>query len=186
MRLIVAISGASGAIYGIKILEELKKKNIETHLVISKWGKVIIREETQYSVEEVQALASYYYYEENMAAPISSGSFKCEGMIISPCSMKTLSGIATGYSDELLIRAADVSIKENRKLCLLTRETPLSSIHLENMLTLSRIGVVIMPPVPAFYTRPNNIEDIVNQTVGRVLDQYNIEMSGLKRWEGNR
>ncbi|RKL63810.1 UbiX family flavin prenyltransferase [Thermoanaerobacteraceae bacterium SP2] len=182
MKLIIAITGASGAIYGIRILEELKKKNVESHLIISKWGGVTIEKETDYAIEEVKALAARAYDENDMAAPISSGSFKCDGMIVAPCSMKTLSGIAHGYTEDLIIRAADVTIKEKRKLILMVRETPLNPMHLENMLKLSRIGVTIMPPVPAFYTKPETFDDVINQTVGRVLDQFGIEIDNMKRW----
>lgn len=184
MRIIVAISGASGTIYGVKILEELKKKEIETHLIISKWGRATILTETEYSPDQVMALANYNYDEEELGAVISSGSFRTDGMIVAPCSMKTLSGIAHGYSEDLLIRAADVCIKEKRRLILLTRETPLSAIHLENMLKLSRLGATIMPPVPAFYTKPRDINELVNNTVGQVLDQFGIEAEGYKRWDG--
>ncbi|MDN5302367.1 MAG: flavin prenyltransferase [Thermoanaerobacteraceae bacterium] len=182
MKLIIAITGASGAIYGIRILEELKKKNVESHLIISKWGGVTIEKETDYAIEEVKALVARAYDENDMAAPISSGSFKCDGMIVAPCSMKTLSGIAHGYTEDLIIRAADVTIKEKRKLILMVRETPLNPMHLENMLKLSRIGVTIMPPVPAFYTKPETFDDVINQTVGRVLDQFGIEIDNMKRW----
>lgn len=182
LKLVIAITGASGAIYGIRILEELKKKNVESHLIISKWGGVTIEKETDYAIEEVKALAARAYDENDMAAPISSGSFKCDGMIVAPCSMKTLSGIAHGYTEDLIIRAADVTIKEKRKLILMVRETPLNPMHLENMLKLSRIGVTIMPPVPAFYTKPETFDDVINQTVGRVLDQFGIEIDNMKRW----
>ncbi|HHW02312.1 MAG TPA: UbiX family flavin prenyltransferase [Thermoanaerobacterales bacterium] len=182
MNIIVAISGASGAIYGIRILEELNKKGVSSHLVISKWGKETIKTETNYTVEEVESLADFVYDEDDMAAPISSGSFKCDGMIVAPCSMKTLSGIAHGYTEDLIIRAADVTIKEKRKLILMVRETPLNPMHLENMLKLSQIGVTIMPPVPAFYTKPETLDDVINQTVGRVLDQFGIEINNMKRW----
>jgi len=182
MGIILAITGASGAIYGIRILQELKKKGIESHLLISKWGKVTIETETEYTVEEVVKIADYYYNENNLAASISSGSFKCDGMVIAPCSMKTLAGIASGYTEDLIIRAADVTIKEKRKLVLMTRETPLNAIHLENMLKLCHIGAIITPPVPAFYTNPKTIDDIVNQTIGRVLDNFNINTDCLKRW----
>jgi len=184
MKLVVAMSGASGAIYGIKALEQLKDKGVETHLVISNWAKVTIKTETSYTVEEVMSLASHYYDEKNQGAAISSGSFKTDGMIIAPCSMKTLSGIANGYADDLLIRAADVIIKEKRKLVLVTRETPLNPIHLENMLKLSRLGVIIMPPMPAFYNTPANLEELINHTVARILDQFDIETSLMKRWTG--
>lgn len=186
MKIVVAISGATGAIYGVRILEELKKKGIETHLVISKWGKSTIATETGYSFNDVLALADYTYEEDEQGAAISSGSFKNDGMIIAPCTMKTLSGIANGFSEDLLIRAADVCIKERRKLVLLARETPLNAIHLENMLKLARIGVTIMPPVPAFYTCPQTLDEVITITVGRVLDQFGIEVEGLKRWGSDR
>ncbi len=182
MNIIIAITGASGAIYGIRLLEELKKKGITTHLMISKWGRLMIETETNYSVENVKSLASHFYDEHDLSAAISSGSFKCDGMVVSPCSMKTLSGISSGYSDDLIIRAADVTIKEGRRLILMVRETPLSAVHLENMLKLARIGVIIMPPVPAFYADSHTIEDIVDQSVGRVMDLFGLEMDGLKRW----
>ncbi len=185
MKLIIAITGASGAIYGIRMLEALReKKEIETHLIISKWGKVTIETETAYTVDRLIEMADFYYQEDNLAAAISSGSFRCNGMIVAPCSMKTLSGIASGYTEDLIIRAADVIIKEKRKLILMVRETPLNAIHLENMLKLCNLGVTIAPPVPAFYTKPNSLEDVINQTVGRVLDNFDIELDSLKRWKG--
>lgn len=184
LKLVVGISGASGSIYGIRLLQKLKQNKVETHLVITKWGQQTIREETDYTIEKVRSLASFYYDEEEQGAAISSGSFKIKGMIIAPCSMKTLSGIANGYADNLIIRAADVTIKEKRKLILVTRETPLNAIHLENMLKLARLGVTIMPPVPAFYTRPRNVDDIVDSTVDRILDQFEIEDDSIKRWNG--
>lgn len=184
MKLVVGISGASGSIYGIRLLQKLKQNKVETHLVITKWGQQTIREETDYTIEKVKSLASFYYDEGEQGAAISSGSFKIKGMIIAPCSMKTLSGIANGYADNLIIRAADVTIKEKRKLILVTRETPLNAIHLENMLKLARLGVTIMPPVPAFYTRPRNVDDIVDSTVDRILDQFEIEDDSIKRWNG--
>lgn len=184
MRLIVAITGASGAIYGIRILEELRKNKIETHLVISRWGKVTIMEETGYAPEQVENLADYIYDEEDLSSSISSGSFKIDGMIIAPCSMKTLAGIAGGFSDDLILRAADVCIKERRKLLLMVRETPLSPIHLKNMLELAKLGAIIMPPMPAFYTKPATIDDIVNQTVSRALDYFGVVTGYMRRWEG--
>lgn len=185
MKLIVAITGATGTIYGIRILEALKdKKEIETHLIISKWGKVTIETETEYTVDRLISMADCYYREDNLAAAVSSGSFKCDGMIVAPCTMKTLAGIANGYTEDLIIRAADVTIKERRKLILMVRETPLNAIHLENMLKLCNMGVIIAPPVPAFYTKPNSVDDLVNQTVGRVLDNFHIELDTLKRWKG--
>ena len=183
LRLTIGITGASGVIYGIKILEELKKKDVETHLIISKWGGFNIKEETEYSLEAVKALASYYYEADDLAANISSGTFQSDGMIIAPCSKKTLSGIAHGFTNNLLIRAADVAIKEGRKLVLLVRETPLSPIHLENMLKLARLGIVIMPPVPAFYVKHQSVKDIIQQTVGRVCDLFGLKGEGFQRWQ---
>ena len=182
MKIVLGISGASGAIYGIKILEELKKFNVETHLLISKWGEYTIQKETTYSIEQIKKLSDVYYEIDDLAARISSGSFKTDGMIVAPCSMKALGGIANGFNTDLIMRTADVCIKEKRKLLLLTRETPLSTIHLENMLKLSQSGVLIMPPVPAFYTAPKSINDLVMQTVGRVLDYFGIEIPELIRW----
>lgn len=184
MKIIVGITGATGAIYGIRLLEELKKSGAESHLIISKWAKYTIERETSYSADKVIGLADFYYDEENLAAKISSGSFRTEGMVILPCSMKTLGGIANGISETLMCRAADVCLKEKRKLILSVRETPLNAIHLENMLKLSRLGTVILPPVPAFYNNPVTLDDIINQTVGRVLDQFGIESEILNRWEG--
>ncbi|HYE81649.1 MAG TPA: UbiX family flavin prenyltransferase [Clostridia bacterium] len=182
MKIIVGISGASGAIYGIRLLEELKKRKVETHLIMSRWGAVTIAKETDYTVEQVNALADKIYREDDVSAAISSGSFQTGGMIVAPCSMKTLSGIANGYAEDLMTRAADVCIKERRKLILVARETPLNAIHLENMLKLSRIGVEIMPPVPAFYSRPQSIDDIVNHTVGRIMDHIGLENRLFTRW----
>ena len=182
-RIAIGISGASGAIYGVRLLEELKKLGAETHLVISKWGEYTIAHETGRTVEEVRALASYVYEEGDMAARISSGSFPLDAMVVSPCSMKTLAGIANGFSDELIIRAADVCLKEQRKLILLARETPLSTIHLENMLKVARAGAMIMPPVPAFYNKPASLEEMVNHTVGRLLDELGLESELVKRWD---
>lgn len=159
---------------------------METHLVLSKWAEVTLETETRYTAEELKALAEYTYSEDDLYAAISSGSFKNEGMVIAPCSMKTLSGIANGYTENLLVRAADVAIKEHRRLVLLVRETPLNPIHLENMLKLSRLGVTIMPPVPAFYSKPETIDELVEQTVGRALDQFGIEVASLKRWSGKK
>ncbi|MEL7565654.1 MAG: UbiX family flavin prenyltransferase [Dehalobacterium sp.] len=181
MKIIVAITGASGAIYGVKLLENLRDALVETHLIISKWGRYTIQNETKYSVEEVKELATVCYDEEDMAAAISSGSYKNDGMIVAPCSMKTLAGITTGFDHDLIIRAANVAIKERRRLVLLTRESPLSTVHLENMLKASRLGVVIMPPVPAFYCKPQSLDDIVSNTIARVLDQFGLELD-TPRW----
>jgi 4-hydroxy-3-polyprenylbenzoate decarboxylase len=184
LRIAIGISGASGAIFGVRLLEELKYLGVETHLVISGWGEYTITEETGQSVQDVKDLASFCHEEKDMAAVISSGSFPLNAMVVAPCSMKTLAGIACGFADDLIVRAADVCLKERRKLILLTRETPLSQIHLENMLRAARCGAIIMPPVPAFYSHPATIEDIVNQTVGRVLNQLDLPARKLKIWEG--
>lgn len=182
MRLIVAMTGASGAIYGIKLLEKLQKQQIETHLVVSKWAETTITTETGYSLAALRDLATQVHEINDLTASIASGSFLTDGMVVVPCSMKTLAGIAHGYSEDLITRAADVTLKERRRLILVARETPLSPIHLENMLKLSRLGVTIMPPMPAFYSRPQSVEEIVNQTVGRILDQLHLKTPQLYRW----
>lgn len=182
MRLIVGISGGSGAIYGVAILKVLQELGIETHLVISKIGEYVVEHETSINLDELKSMATYFHDNNDFAAPISSGSFKTDGMIIVPCSMKTLSGVAYGFTDSLIIRAADVIIKEKRPLVIIPRETPLSTIHLENMLKLSKIGVTIMPPSPGFYNHPESISDIVSSIVGRALDQFGIQHNICKRW----
>jgi len=182
LKLIVAITGSTGAIYGIRILETLKRLNVETHLVMSEWGQKCISMETEHSVDYVRSLATAVSSEKNMAASVSSGTHKTDGMIVSPCSMKTLSAIANGYDDTLVGRAADVTIKESRKLVLMVRETPLSAIHLENMLKLARLGIVILPPVTEFYTKPKSIDDIVNHGVGKCLDQFGLSHNLYSQW----
>lgn len=184
MRIIVGITGASGSVLGIRVLQALRELQVETHLVLSRWAKATLLHETSFSVSEVESLASVVHAGDNQAAPISSGSFQTDGMIVAPCSMKTLAAIRTGYSENLLCRAADVTLKERRKLVLLARESPLSEIHLENMLALTRMGVIIFPPVPAFYGLPANLDDVVNQIAGRVLDQFGLEFPGTHRWRG--
>jgi 4-hydroxy-3-polyprenylbenzoate decarboxylase len=184
MRLVIGITGASGAILGIRTLEILKALSVETHLVMSRWARTTIAHETGYRVEQVEALASHVHHGDNQAAPISSGSFRTDGMIVAPCSMKTLAAIRIGYSDTLICRAADVTLKERRKLVLVARESPFSEIHLENMLALTRMGAVIFPPVPAFYSVPKTIDEMVNYMVGRVLDQFGLEAPDLSRWKG--
>jgi 4-hydroxy-3-polyprenylbenzoate decarboxylase len=180
--LIVGISGASGAIYGIRILEFLREReDVETHLVTTEMGKVTIGLETDYSVEDVQKLADHHYGVRDMAAAISSGSYETDGMIVAPCSVKSLSSIANCSNDNLLTRAADVTLKERRRLVLLFRETPLHEGHCRLMLDASQMGAIVMPPLPAFYTRPKTIEEIVDQTVGRVLDFWSIDV-GIPRW----
>lgn len=182
MRLIVGTTGATGAICGIRILEALRDKGVESCLVVSRWGEKTITAETPYSVEQVKALSTRWYDPADLGAPISSGSYPTAGMVVAPCSMKTLAAIASGYSDNLLARAADVTIKEHRPLVLVARETPLNAIHLENMLKLARLGVTIMPPVPAFYCRPQSIDDVVNHLVGKVVDSFNIDHNLFRRW----
>ncbi|MDT8863002.1 UbiX family flavin prenyltransferase [Alkalihalobacillus sp. MEB130] len=181
-RIIVGISGASGAIFGIRMLEALRAYHVETHLVMSKWAETTIRLETEYTVDQVKGLASVVHSSMNQAASISSGSFRVDGMIVAPCSMKTLGTIRAGISEGLLGRAADVILKERRKLVLLPREAPLNEIHLENMLALTKMGAVIIPPVPAFYNHPKTLDDIVNHIVSRTLDQFDIDNDLTKRW----
>lgn len=169
-------------IYGIKALEVLVKTKIETHLIISEWGERNVQIETDRSVESVKSLATRYYNNDNMSAPISSGSFRTDGMVIVPCSMKTLSSIANGYDDNLVSRAAAVCIKESRRLVIVPRETPLSKIHLQNMTRLADIGVIVLPAMPGFYHRPKSIDDIITHIVGKILDQFGIEHHLFKRW----
>jgi 4-hydroxy-3-polyprenylbenzoate decarboxylase len=185
-RLIVGITGATGSIYGIRLLEALQGSEVETHLIVTKWGAQTMAQETTYTVEQVQRMAACSYSAADQGAAVSSGSFLTSGMIVAPCSMRTLAAIAHGQSEHLVHRAADVILKERRKLVLLVRETPLSEIHLENMLKLSRMGVVIFPPVPAFYHRPKSIDEMVDQTVMRVLDQFGIHGDLSQRWQGMR
>ena len=184
MRLVVGITGASGVIFGIRTLEAFNTVAVETHLILSRWARATITHETGYALDRVEKLASIVHREDNQAAAISSGSFKTDGMIIAPCSMKTLAAIRGGYGDTLICRAADVTLKERRKLVLLVRESPFSEIHLENMLALTRMGAVIFPPVPAFYNRPKDIDAIVNHIVGRLLDQFGFDLPGMSRWSG--
>ncbi len=186
MRMIVGITGASGAIFGIRILESLRMLEVEAHLVLSRWARVTISRETDYSIEQVEQLAARVYHQDNQAAPVSSGSFRTDGMVIAPCSMRTLAAVRAGYGDNLICRAADVMLKERRKLVLLARESPFSEVHLENMLALARMGVTIFPPIPAFYSRPKSLAEAVDYIVGRVLDQFGLEVPGLNRWDGLR
>ncbi|ADE30071.1 UbiX family flavin prenyltransferase [Rickettsia prowazekii] len=184
-KIIIAISGASGAIYGIRLLKVLKEQNIETHLVISDGAALTIKFETKYSIQEVKFLANYCYDEKNLGAAISSGSFKTAGMIIAPCSMKTLASIAHSMEDSLISRAAGVVLKERRKLILMTRETPLHIGHLENMLKVAHYGGIIAPPIPAFYNKPTRINDIIDHSITRVLDFFDIETNLIKRWSSD-
>ena len=183
-RLIIGITGATGTIFGVRLLQMLSVAGVETHLVMSQWGARTLLHETSYTVEEVQQMATCSYHSGDMGAAISSGSFLTKGMIIAPCSARTLAAIATGHGDNLIHRAADVVLKERRKLVLAVREAPLSEIHLENMLKLSRMGVVIIPPVPAFYDHPQSIEDIVSHVVMRIMDQFEIHADVTARWDG--
>jgi 4-hydroxy-3-polyprenylbenzoate decarboxylase len=184
MRVIVGITGATGTIYGVRLLQQLRSHGVETHLVLSRWGARTLLHETPYTRQQVEALAHTTYAPGDMGAAISSGSFQTSGMIIAPCSAKTLGAIAHGYGDSLIHRAADVVLKERRTLVLAVREAPLSQIHLENMLKLSRMGAVILPPMPAFYNHPRTVDDVIDHTVARMLDQFGIEMSGAVRWTG--
>jgi 4-hydroxy-3-polyprenylbenzoate decarboxylase len=181
-RLIVAITGATGAIYGVRLLEMLRDASVETHLVISPWGRRTLLHETTYTVDQVQRLGTVTYAPNDQGAAISSGSFLTLGMAIVPCSMRTLASVAHGLGDNLVHRAADVVLKERRKLLLAPREAPLNDIHLENMLKLSRMGVVICPPMPGFYQRPNTIDEIVTHSVVRMLDQFGVHVEGPGRW----
>ena len=182
LKLVVGITGSTGIIYGIRLLETLKKIGIESHLIMSEWAVKCISMETEHTAEYVKSLATNTSDEKNMASSVSSGTHRVDGMVVSPCSMKTLSAIANGYDDTLIARAAGVTIKESRKLILMVRETPISAIHLENMLKLARLGVVILPPVTEFYTKPKSIDDIVNHGVGKCLDQFDIEHDLYPRW----
>lgn len=164
------------------MLETLKKLNVETHLIISEWGEKCISMETDFTPEHVKSLSTNVSDEKNMASSVSSGTHRIDGMVVAPCSMKTLAAIANGYDDTLVARAAGVTIKESRKLILMVREAPLSAIHLENMLKLARLGIVILPPVTEFYTNPKTIDDIVNHGVGKCLDQFDIEHNLYPRW----
>lgn len=183
-RLIIGVTGATGSIFAVRMLEALRKTDVESHLVLSRWGARTLLHETDYTLDQVRALATHSYKDNDQGARISSGSFVTLGMVIVPCSVKTLAGIAHGHSDELVHRAADVVLKERRRLVLAVREAPFTDIHLENMLKLSRMGVVISPPMPAFYHRPTSIHDIVDHTVARLLDLFGIEVPGAHRWTG--
>jgi len=183
-RIVVAITGATGAIMGIKVLVALRRLDVETHLVLSQWAEATIRYETDYLPTNVRALAHQSYSASDMFAPISSGSFQADGMIVVPCSVKTLAAINSGYCNDLISRAADVMLKERRRLILAVRETPLSEIHLRNMIEVTRSGAIICPPSPAFYTHPGTIDDLIDQMIGRMLDLFGLETGDFKRWNG--
>ena len=181
-RIIVGISGASGAIYGIRLLQFLRKTGLETHLVMSRTAEVTLAHETDWKVDAVKALADFAHAPGDLAAPLSSGSFRTCGMIVAPCSVRTMSEIATGVTSSLLTRAADVVLKERRTLVLMVRETPLHQAHLRNMLAAAELGAIIAPPVPAFYSRPQSIDALVDHSVARVLDLFDIDAGAVRRW----
>jgi 4-hydroxy-3-polyprenylbenzoate decarboxylase len=183
-RLIVGITGATGTIFGVRLLQMLHGSGVETHLVVSKWAARTLAHETPHSLKYVQSLATQNYGIGAQGAAISSGSFVTLGMVIAPCSMRTLAAIAHGLGDNLIHRAADVILKERRKLVLVVRESPFNEIHLENMLKLARMGVVILPPVPAFYNNPQNLDDMINHITMRVIDQFDIHLDVMNRWDG--
>jgi len=183
-RIVVGISGASGVIYGVEILKLLAEQDIETHLIISEAGKKNIEIETESSVSAIEKMAHYTYDNKDVGASLASGSFLTDGMIVVPCTVKTLSGIANSYTENLLVRAADVTLKEKRKLVLVVRETPLHKGHLRLMTMAADMGAHILPPVPSFYHKPKTIEDIIHQTIGKVFDYMGIQHDLFKRWEG--
>lgn len=185
MKLVVGMTGATGAVLGIRVLEALKALNVETHLIVTKWARVTIQTETAYKVSDVLGLASEVYGEKDQAARISSGSFRTDGMVIVPCSMKTLGAIRSGYGEGLVARAADVALKERRRLVIVPREMPLNAIHLENMLALTHAGASLLPPMPAFYNNPESVDDIVNHIVSRILDQFGLDNDLTRRWDGD-
>jgi 4-hydroxy-3-polyprenylbenzoate decarboxylase len=185
MLLIIGITGASGAIYGIRLLEILSAvKDVETHLIISQAAEKIIRQETDWQIEKVKALADVCYDIDDIGARLSSGSFKRDGMVIAPCSMKTLAALAQSYTDNLITRAADTALKERKKLVLLARETPLHLGHLRNMVQVTEMGAIVFPPIPGFYHKPETILDLVDHTVGKVLDLFDIKHELFERWDG--
>ena len=181
-RIVIGISGASGVTYGVRLLSLLKESDYETHLILSEAGKLNIKIETAYTPAEVEAMASHVYDQKNMAAALASGSFLTKGMVVVPCTIKTLSGIANSYNENLLVRAADVTLKEKRKLVLVVRETPLHTGHLRLMTLAAEMGAHILPPVPSFYHQPKTIEDIIDQTIGKIFDYLGIEHNLFQRW----
>jgi phenylacrylic acid decarboxylase len=183
-KIVVAITGATGASIGIHVLLALRQLNVETHLIISKWAAETIKYETDYTPANVRALADHAYNSSDLAAPIASGSYRVDGMIVVPCSVKTLAAIDAGICDDLITRAADVCLKERRRVVLSVRETPLSEIHLRNMIEVTRAGAVIAPPVVGFYTRPDSVKDILDQMVGRLLDLFGLDTGEFERWRG--
>ena len=184
-KIIIGMTGASGSIFGLRLLEALKKSDVETHVIASKWAQRTMEHETSYSLDNLKDLANVYYGPGDMGAQISSGSYVTEGMVIVPCSARSVAAIASGFGEHLVHRAADVILKERRRLVLVVRETPLNDIHLENLLKLSRMGVTILPPVPAFYNHPKTLDDMINHNIVRILDQFSIETDFAKRWDGD-
>src|SRR5699024_10432759 len=184
MKIVVGVSGGSGSIYAISLLKAFQQLNIETHLVVTSMGEYVTEHECGVSLNELKQMSTYFHDNKNFAASIASGSFKVDSMIVLPCSMKTLSSVANGFSDSLLTRACDVTLKEKRKLVLVPRETPFNTIHLENMLKLSQIGVTIFPPSPGFYNHPETINDIVLNTTGRIMDAIGVDNNLVNRWKG--
>lgn len=182
MRLVIGMTGATGVIYGIRTLEVLQEKPVETHLVMSLWAERTMIAETDHKPEDVRRLADYTWDEHDEAAPLATGSFQTDGMIVAPCSMRSLAAIANGLSETLIHRAADVTLKERRRLLLLVRESPFSVIHLENMLKVARAGGLLVPPFPSFYARPQSLDEMIDHTVGRVLDLFAIEHELVRRW----
>ena len=183
-RLIIGMTGSTGAVFGVRLLEVLADADVETHLIVSKWAQQTIEHEISLSLEDLRALVTETYSPGDMGAKVSSGSFHTDGMVVVPCSMRSVAAIAHGNGDHLVHRAADVILKERRKLVLVARETPLNDIHLENLLKLSRMGVTILPPMPAFYNRPESLDDMINHIVMRILDQFDISRDLVKRWDG--
>ena len=183
-KLIIGMTGASGSIFGVRLLQVLAETDVEVHLVVSKWAQQTLEHETTLTLNDLRDLADVYYGPNDMGAAISSGSFQTDGMVIMPCSTRSVGAIAHGIGEHLVHRAADVVLKERRKMVMVVRETPLSEIHLENLLKLSRMGVTILPPMPAFYNHPQTIDDVVNHIVARVLDQFSITADFAKRWDG--
>jgi 4-hydroxy-3-polyprenylbenzoate decarboxylase len=184
MKLLVGLTGSSGVAYGVRLLEILKTLKIETHLIISKWAEECIKIETDKKSSYVKSLAKHVYSNDDLAAKPSSGSFKLDGMVVVPCSMKTLASIAHGYEDTLISRSASVMLKESRKLVLVPRETPLTAIHLSNMLKLAKMGTIILPAMPGFYHKPKSTDELLNHIAGKILDQFGIEHEVFKRWAG--
>ena len=184
-RIVVGMTGASGAIIGVRLLEALARSEVETHLVVSKWAQQTLEHETDHTVADLRDLADVYHGPGDMGAKVSSGSFVTDGMIIAPCSARSVAAIANGFGEHLVHRAADVILKERRKLVLMVRESPFNEIHLKNMLKLARMGVCILPPVPAFYNHPETLDDMVGHFVARALDQIGVPAEFAKRWDGD-